>query len=196
MGEIGSQDEPSSEPSGHRPGPLAMPRTPWRALWHERGAAFRVWLRFAAALGVLMAGAILARPFTDGPLTEWIASASAAVLRLLGVEATVAGDTVQSSLGPMTIIRECTAVYPTAIFAAAVLAYPSPMRRRLLGIGLGVVGIQLVNMVRLLSLLYIAGRHPDVFEMAHLVVWPSLIVLCTILFWIAWVSELAGNTKQ
>ena len=165
------------------------------ALWRQRRTALTIWLRFGLALGVLMLVSIWARPFTDDTLPAWLAVLSAGALRLMGVDATAIGTAVQSSIGTMTIIRECTAVYPTTIYCAAVLAHPSPWGRRLLGVVVGVLALQAVNIVRLLSLLYIAGRWPSIFEMAHLVAWQALIVLCAILFWIVWVSELAGTKK-
>ena len=187
----------SGQPPDGRPPATASPAPPADAKpgsagagWTDRKRALSIWVRFVVALSAAMLGTIWARPFTDGLLTEWLAALSAFVLRCGGFDATTAGATVMSSIGAMTIIRECTAVYPTAIFVAAVVAFPSTWPRRALGIVLGIVAIQIVNVVRLLSLLVIAAKYPRAFEMAHLVVWQSLIVLCTIVIWILWVAEI------
>lgn len=166
------------------------------ALWRRRGPALRIWARFAVAIAALMLLTLWARPFLDGPLVEWIAWTCAATLQLAGLEASAEGATVRSAIGSMEVIRECTAAYPTALFAAAVLAHPAPWRRRMLGIVLGVVALQVVNVARLLSLLWIGSRYPRHFEMAHLVVWQSLIVLFAVVFWIVWVNEMAGDRRR
>jgi exosortase H (IPTLxxWG-CTERM-specific) len=156
----------------------------------------KAWLWFVGSVAVLIQGLIWARPFTDGTLTRWIASVSAAVLRLLGAEARVEGTLIVSTLGSVEIIRECTAVYPTAFYVAAVIAYPCAPSRKLLGIGLGIVAIQVINLVRVVSLCYIHKFFPSVFETAHLIVWQSLVVFFTLVLWLLWSTELAGVRKR
>ena len=52
------------------------------------------------------------------------AQMTAWALRLLGAEAQANGRLVSSSVFSVEIIWECTAVFPIAVFVAAVLAYP------------------------------------------------------------------------
>ena len=54
----------------------------------------------------------------------------------------------------------------------------------------GILAIQALNVIRVISLAWILRHHPDVFETAHLVVWQSLIIFFTVLLWILWVTTL------
>lgn len=163
-----------------------------RPIWQRRKAVVRVWLTFVVSLAVLIQILVWARPFTDGPLAIWIAKLSAAILRGLGVEASSNGALVTSSLGTVEIIRECTGVYPTALFIAAVLAYPCAWSRKLWGILLGVGVVQVVNLVRIVSLCYVLKKFPEVFETAHLLVWQSAVAFLTMLTWLVWAVEFSG----
>jgi exosortase H (IPTLxxWG-CTERM-specific) len=165
-------------------------------LWSRRSEVLRAWLWFVGSLAVLIQLLIWARPFTDDVLTGWIASVTAFILRVTGFEGVAYGSMIGSSLGAVEIVRECTGVYPSAMYVAAVLAFPTGWRRKLAGIVLGLLSIQVVNVVRVISLAYIHKSHPELFETAHLVVWQSLIVFATVLIWTVWAVELSGERPR
>ena len=79
---------------------------------------------------------------------------------------------------------------------AAVLAYPTSWARKLFGIVSGILAIQAINVVRVISLAWILKRQPEVFETAHLVVWQSLIVFLTVLLWVVWAVEFGGKEER
>jgi len=165
-------------------------------LWSRRSEVLRAWLWFVGSLAVLIQLLIWARPFTDNVLTGWIASVTAIILRVTGFEGVAYGSMIGSSLGAVEIVRECTGVYPSAMYVAAVLAFPTSWLRKLSGILLGLLSIQIVNLVRVISLAYIHKSHPELFETAHLVVWQSLIVFATVLIWTVWALEFAGERPR
>ena len=82
------------------------------------------------------------------------------------------------------------------MYVAAVLAYPTSWARRLFGIVSGILAIQAINVVRVISLAYILKHFPDAFETAHLVVWQSLIVFLTVLLWVVWAVEFGGKEER
>jgi len=180
-----------------QPGPIGppsdQPESLTRVIWSRRREVLRAWLWFVGSLAIMIQVLIWARPFTDTTLTAWIASTTAFVLRIFGAEGNVHGTLVSSSLGTVEIVRECTGVYPTAMFIAAVLAYPTTWMRRLAGIVSGVLAIQVLNVIRVISLAWILKNHPHVFETAHLVVWQSLMVFLTVLIWVVWAVEFGGS---
>ena len=178
------------------PAPGAKPPRLGQVIWSRRWQVLRAWLWFVGSLAVLIQVLVWARPFTDTQLTKWIATVTAATLRLAGFEGTAHGTLISSSFGTVEIVRECTGVYPTAMFIAAVLAYPTTWTRKILGIVGGALSIQAINIVRVISLAYILKRFPDVFETAHLVVWQSLIVFFTVLLWVIWAVEFGGKGER
>lgn len=84
----------------------------------------------------------------------------------------------------------CNGVEAMIILVAAILAFPASWKQRLVGLVLGFLAIQLLNLVRILSLFYIGQWNLAVFEFAHLYVWQALIMLDALIFWLIWVKML------
>lgn len=184
------------ETDGPKPPSAPKPTGRFRAVWEARGDVLRAWLWFAGSLAVMIQALIWARPFTDTVFTRWIATYTAWVLALLGLEGESRGTLIISSIGSVEIIRECTAVYPTAMFLAAVFAYRTSWRRKLAGVVGGILAIQCLNVVRIISLMFVQQHYPDAFEYMHMVVWQSLIVFLTALLWLLWATEFAQPRKR
>jgi exosortase/archaeosortase family protein len=70
-----------------------------------------------------------------------------------------------------------------------VLAFPAPWRRRIAGLVLGFAAIQLVNLVRVVSLFWIGAHRPALFSSSHTVLWQSIVVLCGVLLFLAWATR-------
>ncbi len=153
----------------------------------------RAWAIFFGTLGILRVVEEFHRDAVREVATHANAWLSAGALRVLGAEARSEGSQVDSSLFDFNIIFECTAVYPMALFVAAVLAYPAPWRPKLLGIALGLPALVFLNLVRIVSLIYIGHWYRPAFETAHLLVWQSLIVFLTVLLWVLWASLVVGR---
>lgn len=164
-------------------------------LYRHNRDIFKHWLKFVGILGFLVAVSQLAANWLEYRLAASTAAASAFILRLLGAEGRAHGVMLAATPCKFEIIGECTAHYPMAIFIAAVLAFPCKLSRRLLGIGLGIPTILLINQVRLVSLCYIRGWFPRIFETAHVLVWQSLIVFFTVLVWVVWATTLGRGDE-
>ena len=76
------------------------------------------------------------------------------------------------------VIPACTGLFTTAIFLAAVIAYPCGWPQKLSGAAIGIFGLFAVNWIRIVSLLLIGGYWPSAFDVAHLLVWHGRAV-CT-----------------
>jgi len=71
-----------------------------------------------------------------------------------------------------------------------VLAFPAPWKNKLIGLAAGVVAVQGLNIVRVISLFYLGQWNYKVFEWAHLYVWQALIMLDVLVVWLVWVRTL------
>ena len=76
------------------------------------------------------------------------------------------------------------------VLAAAILAYPAPWRYRLAGLAVGAAAIQVLNLVRIVSLFYLGQWNMRVFEWAHLYAWQALIMLDALVVWLLWLRTL------
>lgn len=162
-----------------------------RGFVRQNPALIRHWFKFLGLLALLLGLAQWASDWVNVRMAQATAKVLAGVLTLLGQHGRTEGIEVFSRMCRFQIIGECTAYYPCAIFAAAVLSYPCPWRPRLIGLLLGVPAILTINQVRLLSLCYVYRFYYESFETVHIIVWQSLIIFFTVLLWIVWASTLA-----
>ena len=83
----------------------------------------------------------------------------------------------------------CNAVNVTILLWSAVLAFPAPLKLKALGLLAGSLIIQVVNILRFISLFYIGQYSLTWFDFAHGYLWETLLVLDTmVVFWL-WVNR-------
>jgi exosortase H (IPTLxxWG-CTERM-specific) len=126
------------------------------------------------------------------PFTGGIAKVSGATLDLLGQDVRMQGTIIRGQRFAVNIRNGCNGVEAMLIFLAAVLAFPAPWRARLLGLALGVVAIQAVNLVRVVALYLTGAYFPSWFDASHTVVWQTVVILFSVLLWILWANRLAA----
>jgi len=62
---------------------------------------------------------------------------------------------------------------------------------RVAGIIGGFFAIHLVNVVRIATLAWMGAKHPQVFQMFHVAVWQTLIILFSLFIFLIWSSRIA-----
>ena len=90
----------------------------------------------------------------------------------------------------VTIEAGCNAVEASIILIAAMLAFPAPWRHKVLGAAVGILAVQSVNVLRIISLFYLGQWRMDVFEFAHLYLWQALIMLDVLVVWLIWIRAM------
>lgn len=143
-----------------------------------------------ALLLALFYGATLAPLFKRTLFPGYLrtnARAASAILNVMGAQTSVSGFQVSSSQFGVDIRRGCDAVEPTALYLAALLAFPAPLRRKLPGILVGVIVLALVNLVRIVSLFLVGLHWPKLFATMHGEVWQILFILLSVVLWAFWI---------
>jgi exosortase H (IPTLxxWG-CTERM-specific) len=96
----------------------------------------------------------------------------------------------------LEIIDECTGLFEMVIYAVAVLAFPSPIRGKLIGLAAGLPLIYLFNVARIFVLL-LAGAHSyGLFTLLHLYLWQVILVLLIAGIWLLWLRLVVFRDKQ
>jgi len=157
-------------------------------------ALFKHWAIFLGILGATVAINEWQTSWVNIHFAKATAEFMGLITRLLGEGGSVTGIHISTNVCKFKIIGECTAYYPISIFIAAVLAFPVPWLRRIVGVLVGVPILLVINQGRLISLCYLFRAYPDEFEMIHLVVWQSLIIFFTVFVWILWVTLYARRS--
>src|SRR5689334_398141 len=90
------------------------------------------------------------------PWTEALARVSGALVGIVDGSVAVSGKTLQSSGGfAVSIEAGCNGIEAAIVLVAAMLAFPAPWRHRALGIAAGLLAVQALNVVRVVSLFYL-----------------------------------------
>lgn len=149
-------------------------------------------LRFVLICAVLTGGLYLAiTAFVGTDLHQAYLRLTAricvAVLHAFRTEATAAGQIIRSARFSMQVVRGCDALDPAALLVAAMVAFPSSWRAKLVGVLAGVATVLVVNVVRIVSLFYIGVHFPRVFEVVHVEVWPTAIMFLALFVFLVWV---------
>jgi exosortase/archaeosortase family protein len=116
------------------------------------------------------------------------AAASAVLLRWLGEDALSDGAVVRSARQGLTIGRDCDALRPFLLFAAAVIASPVAARLRVAGLLLGAAITLALNQLRIVSLFFTGIHFPAAFEPLHVDVWQPLFICVVVAAWLFWAS--------
>lgn len=121
-----------------------------------------------------------------------------AVVRLSGYKdvEVVGNDLRHSSGAAITVERGCDAIAPTALFVSAVIASPAGWRRKLWAIVGGVTILMVVNLIRIISLYFIAIYWPSGFDVMHLDVWQAAFIFLAIVLWALWAAWAARRQAR
>ena len=125
------------------------------------------------------------------PFTEGIARVSGAALNAIGQQVTTTGTVVASSRFAVNINNGCNGVEAMLILLAAIVAFPASMKARATGLALGAVVVQLLNLVRIMTLYLLGAYQPRLFDVAHTAIWQIVIIAAAILFFLHWSSKVA-----
>lgn len=130
------------------------------------------------------------------PFTSFIALASGFVINLFGGGSSVNDTHLSTSQFSINVVDGCNGLYATAILISGVIAYPSKIIHKLLGVLIGFAAIFALNLVRVISLLYLGQYYPDIFQEAHIFVWQPIIILWAIFVWYIWWSIIEGKKSK
>jgi exosortase H (IPTLxxWG-CTERM-specific) len=127
-----------------------------------------------------------------GPFTSAIAAVSTWLIGVFDADAVATGNVIRSTTTGFAIAieRGCTGVEAVIILISAMLAFPSPWKHKLVGIAIGFVAIQALNLVRIISLFYLGQWNMQWFEWFHLYLWQALIVLDALVVFLVWLRWL------
>ncbi|HEV8337230.1 MAG TPA: exosortase H [Candidatus Polarisedimenticolia bacterium] len=155
---------------------------------------------FLFALYLLAGNLLLLLP----PVKEWFVEPWTALNARWAVELSrwggaslqAAGTVVKTESGSVSVKPGCNGVHALVLCASAILAFPAPWTRRLIGLVMAAVGVFGLNLVRLVNLFYVARYHPESLEFFHVYVWQTLIALLSFGIFLGWGRFLASSASE
>ena len=154
----------------------------------------RFFLLFLFMQGVLFTAELTppGQQYFVQPFTGMLANISAFLIELTGREIIATGVIIRdvTTQFAVEIAAGCNGVEAMILLVAAMLAFPSPWRYKLGGIVVGVIAIQALNLVRIVSLFFLGMWNETAFEWTHLYVWQALIMLDALVVFLLWIRSL------
>ena len=94
------------------------------------------------------------------------------------------------------IIEECTGLYEMLIYAAAVMAFPTTLVKKGIGIALGVPMLYAINVGRIMFLLWVGRFYPHSFDFMHLYFWQATLILMITSVWLLWIFQVVRRGED
>jgi exosortase family protein XrtM len=100
---------------------------------------------------------------------------------------------LQSPVADLEIVRGCDGAGALFLVMAAILAFPASIKRKLIGLVLGITLIYSLNLVRISGLYFVVAYHNDWFQVTHTYLAPTLLIIVACLFFAWWAL---GSSKH
>ncbi len=103
------------------------------------------------------------------------------------VQGFTGSDLHRRAIFSMRIIYDCSGVFATSIYIAAVLAYPASVKEKLIGCLVGAPILAGVNIVRLACMFFIGVFFSkELFHFFHIYLWQGIFIIFVIVIWMLW----------
>jgi exosortase H (IPTLxxWG-CTERM-specific) len=171
------------------PKKFGLKKIPW--------ALVKIYILFGVAIVfffVLLTNVSFSKKFIE-PFTTFVAFCSSQILNVFGSWTSVSGTNLSSSDYGINIVYGCNGAFATAILLSGIIAYPSRIKEKLIGILIGIPAIFAINQVRVISLFLLGRRYPGVFEEVHVYVWQPIIIIFAIFVWDFWARNFVQKDK-
>lgn len=115
------------------------------------------------------------------------------LLSLWGMPLEVRGVVIVLDGFSAQVIGECSAIFISVLPFAFIFAYPSNWRQKIVGWILGIFILFSINLIRIAVLVYTGSRNPDQFQLVHLYLGQTAIVLTVLAICIGWTRWSKGS---
>ena len=122
-----------------------------------------------------------------GPFTMGLTVFSGWLIDFFGGQVTVEGNVLTIPGFSVRILDMCNGVEATLILWAAMLAFPAPLGYKIKGLLIGTLTVHVLNIMRIISLVYLGVYKPEWFHWVHWYVWDALIMIDIIIVFLAWI---------
>jgi len=102
------------------------------------------------------------------------------------------GTWVEHLVIGITVLKGCEGTEVMFMLTAAFAAVVMPWRRRLIGLGLGILLVFGLNQIRLVALFYAFRADPSLFDLLHGILAPIALVIAVALYVMYWMGYAAG----
>ena len=118
-------------------------------------------------------------------------------LKLTGAKVQLNNTIIVSAEFSMQIAISCCAIDPIGILLCTILAFPSSILKKVIGILLGFLILFFVNIIRLVSLYYAGVNfNKNVFDNIHLSIWQYIFILIAIVLCLFYIQRVTNKATD
>lgn len=164
----------------------------------QRFRPFRSFALRYVVLLVVLSAAVSTDAFMKSvslPLDDVIASLSAALLHLFEPSARSVGAVLSSAGSSVLIGQGCNGIEVFAILLPAFVAAPASVGARVAGMTATMGVVTILNVLRVITLLKVQGGSGQLFSLAHLYIWPALLIAASLALFIFWLQRFAATPE-
>ena len=153
----------------------------------RKGAVVRFIVVFlvVSAAGVGLEYYLMARNAAQG-YRALVAGAGNWLPRILGIDSQTFGTKILVAARALEVTPECSGIEAMGIFCAGVLAFPCRRKSKAVGLAMGLVGVGVLNILRVSGLVVVAAWGADWFARVHDALTHLFPLFAVLPLWLAW----------
>lgn len=147
-------------------------------------------------LGIIVAlyAVVAINPVNDHviiPFTKFITRIAAVLLNIAGQGVVVDGTIIRSKTFAVDVENGCNGIEAIILLVAAIGAFPAGWKQKLIGIVGGFFAVEALNTFRVAMLFWLGDHFRKFFQLFHVAVWQSIIILLTVGLFLLWSWKIA-----
>jgi Transmembrane exosortase (Exosortase_EpsH). len=125
------------------------------------------------------------------PFTKFITRAACVLLNAADQNVVVEGTIIRSKSFAVDVENGCNGIEAIILLIAAIGAFPAGWRQKAIGIVGGFFVIEVLNTFRVAMLFWLGEHFRRFFQLFHVAVWQSIIILLTVGLFLLWSWKIA-----
>jgi exosortase H (IPTLxxWG-CTERM-specific) len=171
---------------------------------NKKGEASGISVRRFALTYILLMGAFffvigfvpLQKVFdVNGGYTRAVVWVTSQVLKMASIRVACEGSIIRLPSMALDVKFGCNGLEAVMIYSVAVISFPSSWRKKLSGIALGFIVLQVVNILRIAGLAYAGVHFPGLFEILHVYVAQGMMIAVALGVFFIYLSYTKPNEK-
>lgn len=147
-------------------------------------------------LGIVVAlyAVIAVNPVNDHvilPFTRFLTRVAGVLLNIAGQDVVVDGTIIRSPTFAVDVENGCNGIEAIILLVAAIGAFPTGWKQKLIGIVGGFFIVEILNTFRVAMLFWLGEHFRRFFQLFHVAVWQSVIILLTVGLFLLWSWKIA-----
>ncbi len=160
--------------------------------------------RFVITYILLMGGFFLLiglKPIQDiidinGLYSNMIVVLTSKILGVMGIASTYQGSLIHLPSISLDVEFGCNGLEAVMIYAVAVLTFPATWKNKIMGIVIGFIVIQALNLIRIVGLGYTGVYHKSLFDVVHIYIAQGVMIAVALLTFILYLNYINNEQKR